>query len=294
MPIQVADVCADFLAFWAEGRDQPPARQLGLWRQLYEEPNRALFDLYYSRYGTRGRAAQVLDRLVAVGPTVRATAPRVAALVERVAPRCADLLGVADHDLRYVLMVGLFQSVAWQAEFEGAPTSFLALETEPNQDLAAVELTLAHETAHALHGLASGIRAEGTHVGEGLLWEGIAVVTTVRLCPGRPEAAYLSPAETTDVGQTRDEWLAACDRRGWELRERLLADLDRDDVRTFAAYFWEADQHAPRGLPPRAGYVVGYRLVEALLDRHHLAEVVRWPPERARTMVRQALETVGR
>jgi len=294
MPIEIADACADFLRFCDEALDQPPSRQLELWRRLYEEPNRALFDLYYSRYGTRGRAGQVLGRLLAAAPTIRETAPRVAALVERVVPRCATLLGFVEGDLRYVLMVGLFQSVAWQADFEGRPTSFLALETAPNQDLAAVELALAHETAHALHRLASGIKAEGTHVGEGLLCEGVAVLSSMRLCPGWPEAAYLLPLETTDDGQPRDAWLADCERRGPELRDRLLADLDRDDVGTFAAYFWEANQHAPRGLPPRSGYVVGRRLVEALVDRHPLVEIVRWPREQAREMIRLALEQAGR
>jgi len=295
MRIHLENICPDFLAFWDWARERSPAEQRQLWRALYEDPNRDIFDVYYSRWGDPDRLEAALHRFEEAAPRVRAIAPEAARAIRHLGPECAQLFGAPHAEVRYVLMVGLFTSDGWATHLRGEPTSFLALEWDQYSRRRDLEIMVAHEAAHSVHDQCGPFRPDSTVVGEGLFAEGLAQLASTILAPGAPEAAYLCPGgERTMVGQDCAEWVAECDRRWPELRRWLLRDLERSEVPRFAAYFWGPRHHTDpdphENVPVRAGYVVGYRVVSALSRHHNIAAMARWPAERAVAEVRQALE----
>ncbi|MEA3397820.1 MAG: hypothetical protein U9R05_10200, partial [Chloroflexota bacterium] len=79
-----------------------------------------------------------------------------------------------------------------------------------------------------------------------------------------------------------------CAARWPELRRRFLADLAKIDEPLYASYFGGKGPEA--GLPKRAGYFVGARVIQSLSQQHTLAELARWSPERAVVETRRTLE----
>lgn len=296
VPIQVENICPDFLAFWERARGHNPDDQRRLWRVLYEQRHREIFDVYYGRYGSPELLEAALHRYALVVPRILALVPDAERLASETTPRCAALFAAPSADFAWVLMVGLFASDAWAAPLRGRTAAFLALESPTLAERRSIAITVAHEAAHAVHEACAAFSlADSTLVGLGLFAEGVAVLASMLLVPGESEHAYLCPgAETTQDGQDCRAWLADCDERWPELRRRLLRDVDQDDPARFATYFWGGRHRrgdaAPTVVPVRAGYVVGYRVVGALNRHYTLPEMARWSPEQAAGAVRATLE----
>jgi hypothetical protein len=289
MPPLVENLCPDFLAFWEQAREQPPAEQERLWHALYEAPHRELFELYFTFFGARASLAPALQRYDAVAPTIRAVAPAIEEVIQAVGPRCGELFGAPEIDSAYVLMVGVFDSDSWSTNWRGRPTSFLALEAEANSQLRNLEITLAHEAAHGYHKACRPDYHTGMIVGAEAFSEGLAVLSSTLLSPGAPEAAYLCPGgDLTRDGQPCAEWVAECDQRWDLLSQSILRDLERSDPELISRYFHMHDQRQ-HPIPARAGYVVGYRLVQELARTYSVADMARWPLARVEQEFRDAL-----
>jgi len=174
--VHIENICPDFFAFWerAQGRNRPD--QVDLWRSLYEDRHRDIFEVYYGTFGRREGLEQALDRFPQAVPRMRVALASAEESMGRVVPRCAHLFEAPEADIRSVLMVGLFQSDAWATSLRGRPTSFLTLEhvTDPRW----LEITVAHETAHTLHHLCASTPladwVDSGTVGEGLFTRAIA------------------------------------------------------------------------------------------------------------------------
>jgi uncharacterized protein YjaZ len=116
----------------------------------------------------------------------------------------------------------------------------------------------------------------------GLFLEGLATFATSRLYPAAGDAAHLNMPP---------DLVAACEAQWGDLRRRILREIDRPDLDGARAYFLADPGVATQaGLPTRAGYFVGYRLVRALSHSYSIAEMARWSPDRIRTEERQVLE----
>jgi uncharacterized protein YjaZ len=85
-----------------------------------------------------------------------------------------------------------------------------------------------------------------------------------------------------------DNWIAEYSSHWTELRQRILRYLIRIDEALYGIYFHSKGPEA--GFPKRAGYYAGYRVITGLSKEYNIAEMVRWPSERAVTEVKQALE----
>lgn len=289
MPPSIENLCPDFLAFWEQARGQPPAEQEQLWDALYEAPHRELFEIYFAFFGARTNLVPAFQRYDGVIPTIRSIAPAIEALIQAVGPRCGELFGVPEIDAAYVLMVGVFNSDSWSTNWRGRPTSFLALESEANSQLRNLEITIAHEAAHGYHKACRPDNHTGMHIGADVFSEGLAVLASALVSPGAPEAAYLCPGgELTRDGQPCADWVAECDQRWGLLRQSILRDLERSDPELQSVYFHMHDQRQ-HPIPARAGYVVGYRLVQELARTYSVAEMARWPIDRVYQELRDAL-----
>jgi len=286
MPPFIENLCPDFLLFWEQACDKPLAEQKRLWQTLYEAPHRELFELYFTFFGARANLASALQRYDALVPTIRTVHPTVEQLIHTRGPRCGELFGVPEMDVAYVLLVGVFDSDSWSSTWRGRPTSFLAMEAAANTRLRDLEITIAHEAAHGYHKMCRPDYHTGMIVGGEVFAEGLAILTSTLLSPGAPEAAYLWPGgELTRHGQTCAEWVAACDQRLDLLCQSILQDLERSDPMCQSRYFHMHDQ-PQHPIPARAGYVVGYRMVQQLAKIFTVAEMARWPLARVNQELR--------
>ncbi|MEM7111064.1 MAG: DUF2268 domain-containing putative Zn-dependent protease [Chloroflexota bacterium] len=293
--LEINNICPDFVDFWAEARDQKPSLQKKLWHERYRQRHEAIFDVYFSRYGRLSSLDTALLQFEATANKVQQLAPQLTQQIERLAQASAQLFAADRADLQFVLLVGLFNSDAWVTELNGRLTTFLALEAKTNSRLSVLEVTIAHELAHAFHGELSQLKMNSTMVGEGLFLEGLAVLASTILVPERKTADYLCPGgNQTATGQDCAAWLAECKAQMPFLRQRLLQDLKISDENVYASYFWNRPQSQQAGIPLRSGYVVGYQLVKALHSRYSIAEMARWSPQQTIFEIRHALnESIG-
>jgi hypothetical protein len=61
------------------------------------------------------------------------------------------------------------------------------------------------------------------------------------------------------------------------------------DAPTHGAFFTTRLAHLHPGIPERAGYFVGYRVVAALAQHYTLAQMAAWPKDRALATLKDAL-----
>ena len=263
--MRVESIVPDFLAFWATAAGKPRDVQRRLWHELYEGPNRELFELYYTNWASPDMLDAALERFPAEAPAIAARADGLPNRVAEAAQAVAASLEQPVPEIDVQLVVGLFSSDGWVTEFRGRRTLFLAVEYMPPYD----DVFFAHECAHLVH-RATGF--DGETVAAAVVAEGFAVALSAELVPGHDEGVYLW------MRDGRDDWLAECVARGDELRARLRADLDSEDADVYASWFLGRPNDS--GLPPRCGYFVANRWIRDL--GVPLGELVRWDYARAR------------
>jgi hypothetical protein len=288
--VRIENICPDFFAFWERAEGHARGEQVDLWRTLYEDRHRDIFDVYYGAYGRPDRLGDALERFPHAVPVMRAAMATAEECIARTVPRTALLFEDPEGDVPYVLMVGLFQSDAWATSLRGQPTAFLTLEHvgSPRQ----LEITVAHEAAHTLHDRSAwpplNDWVHGGSVAEGLFSEGLAVLASARVVPRATDAEYLN-----HHGPDGPAWLAACARQWCEIRQRILGDLGQVDPPRVRAYFVANKATAAQaGLPVRAGYVTGYYILRALNRQHTVAEMARWPATRIVAELQEVLEAM--
>lgn len=282
MAVRVHNLANEFLAFWDAAEGKPYAERALLWETHYVRPHKDILDFYDQEYGpTNTPLTETFGRYPEVVADIRAAASNVEPVLKGAVEFCAELLAVPDAQTRHIVMVGRFGSNAWADVFQEVPTCFYALELMP--DLPCLAVMAAHETTHILHLPLSGLPFDGKTVAETLHLEGLATLVSSRAAPGQEGEAYLWPGYRHTIdGQGVAAWLAECRTREGELKADLLGDLDRRDPAVMRRYFVASSERAHGRTPVRAGYAVGYWLVEGLAERFSVAELARWDGERMR------------
>jgi hypothetical protein len=263
--LRVDSTVADFLAFWEAAAGESRDVQRRLWHELYEQPNRDLFDVYYTNWASPDGLDAALERFPAESATIAARAPHLPQQVAAAARATADFLEQPLPDLDVQLLVGLFSSDGWVTDFRGRRTLFLAVEYVPPYDA----VFFAHECTHLVHH-ATGF--DGDTIAAGVFAEGLAVAVSAELEPGHEEAVYLW------MRDGREDWLAECVAREEELSARLHADLDSEDADVYARWFLGRPNES--GLPARCGYFVALRWMRKV--GVPCRELVSWDYDRAR------------
>ena len=289
MAVNIDNLAETFLEFWERAKDKPTSEQISLWQTTYAEPHREILEFYEAHYNDLSLAsAEVFSRYPNVISNVRAVSSGAEVAITESVNKCAAVLDTPEPSGRHIVMVGQFSSNAWADTFECAPTCFYALELIP--DLDTLSLMVAHETAHTLHFELSDLPVDGKTVGETLLLEGLATMTSVRVAPGLKDEAYLWPGcETTTAGQKVVAWIADCTAQRAQLTRQLSNDLSKTDPATLGRYFSAGSKDLHPQTPVRAGYAVGFWLVRTLCQSFDLGEMARWNREQVGREVEQAL-----
>jgi hypothetical protein len=280
--ISVRDLVPDYLEFERAAEWRTAVERRSLWRVLYAERHRDVFECYFRNSGEPPDMEAALDRLVGSADPFPARARRTKELIRSHAPRVVELLGAGAVALPYVIMVGLFRSDGWVADLGDTPTGFFAVEQykDPPWD----EVTVVHETAHLGHVALQPEPWSDEQLGLRLMLEGLAIGATHELLPEAPEWAHFNfpPAELA-------AWLRACaevePRVGAQLRQRMTS-TDPDERDRYFSPDWLRDA---RDVPAKVGYYVGAKLVERLRQQLSIAELARLGPGEALDLAAEAL-----
>ena len=287
-PTIIDDLTGAFFAFWERAAGRRLAEQRRLWDEEYEAPHRELFAASGGRHGGPDEIAAAFGRYQQELPRLRRSVPRIKTSIATLASKLDALFETA-ATVRWVVLVGAYHSDGWLAYVDGEPVCFVAVEMLADPPLS--DVLLAHEGAHACHAQAAGSAWDGmTTLAQMLFVEGLAVVASRTVVPGMPDGTYLWPGrETTAGGGNIEAWIADCERLWPELRAALRRELDADGDDVLAAYFLGS---ASGRVPVRAGYFAGFRLVRALAERHPVAELAVWSPDRIQAEVSALLDAL--
>jgi hypothetical protein len=136
---------------------------------------------------------------------------------------------------------------------------------------------LEHELFHVHHEALHPDAPET--VGESLWEEGLATFVS----------AALNPGATHDEISVPDALIAEATPRIPELAARLLGHLD--DPATgpvYKQFFYGSSEKSP-GVPPRSGYLLGWRIAEAAGKARSLAQLAAMSPAESRALVERGL-----
>lgn len=274
--ISLRDLAPRFLDFYRAAQGVDPERRFALWKALYDfaavpptpegdKVARRLLDAAWPRYAS---ALPVIETGAAgMRPRPLAVADRVADALS--APRPLKI-GV-------VAYVGAFETNAFTNGTADGPVVAVPIE----MDVATRTLILPHEMTHAVHILTAGLSAGYTRtLGRVVFEEGLAMRTTQRLEPGRPDFAYVGEKAWFDR--------AMAERR--RIFEAIVPNLDAKDGDTL--FRFTMGQGAT-GIE-REAYVAGWVALGRLLETGRtLADLARIPEAQMPDLIARTLRDAG-
>jgi uncharacterized protein YjaZ len=146
---------------------------------------------------------------------------------------------------------------------------------------------LTHEFFHRYHFLAAGFSddlEDRQEIWRNLWAEGLATYMSEVLTPGATEAdALMLPRDLAQRAEPLTARMAA----------DLLQGLDTTDEQLFGVYFTSNPRTERHGIPPRAGYYVGYVVARRLAARHTLAELAHLQGEELHREIQQTLRELA-
>jgi hypothetical protein len=162
---------------------------------------------------------------------------------------------------------------------DGQPAMVLGVDNVAYLTPQGLPIFIAHELFHRYHYQAAGFSDDASEhqaIWRSLWVEGLATYVSGRLNPNRSLPEVLFSADLEERGTPLIPKMA-----------RQLMHGDRPDPALYGLYF-EAD---PRDsdIPPRAGYLVGYRVAEILAQHRRLSELSRLRGEPLHKEVDRAL-----
>jgi hypothetical protein len=136
---------------------------------------------------------------------------------------------------------------------------------------------LEHELFHALH---EALLPDAPETVVQSLWEeGLATFVSDALNPGASHDEISVP----------DALIAAATPRIPELASRLLGHLDDPDSGPVYKQFFYGSLEGSSEVPPRSGYVLGWKIAEAAGKTRSLAQLAAMTPAQSRALVEQQL-----
>ena len=106
-------------------------------------------------------------------------------------------------------------------------------------------------------------------------------------------SAALNPGATHDEISVPDALIAEATPRIPELSRKLLAHLDEPSAGTTYRQFFLGSTEKATEVPRASGYLIGWRIAQALGRTRSLAELAALSPAEARVEVERALRTMA-
>ncbi len=277
---RLLDTLSGFEAFAKKAGLEAPYVREGIWKDTYEAAYPEVFDAFYASDGDPSGRTAVVRELSRVRQRVERATPVVREAIEEVEAALPELLGLSsDRTPQHVLMVGTFTTNACVGRLDDDVCVFHCLEWFQSPEGAKV--LVAHETTHAWHELALGLRLPQDDAAWVAFSEGVAIIGSRALVPDRPEIDYFW------YGHPEVEtWLPWCREHRQDLLDHFRASLDVPE--TVENYFGGGMIEGQW----RVGFYLADELVRSL--GRPLPALVAMSVEEGRAAVRQALDDLAR
>jgi hypothetical protein len=227
---RILDTLPDFVTFARKAALETPYEREHLWQDIYEKAHPEVFDGFYASDGSPSGRAAIVREVSRIRKRVDEAAPVVRQAIEDVEAQLPDLLGLHDLDPTplHVLMVGTLTTNATVGCVGKDIAVFHCLEWF--QAAQGARVLVAHETTHAWHQLALGVRPPDDDAAWLAFSEGLAIAASRALVPGRPELEYFWYGH----GEVA-HWLEWCREHREELLDHFRASIEAPD--TVETYF---------------------------------------------------------
>ncbi len=273
---RILDTLDDFVTFARKAGLETPIERESLWTEIYEDAHPQVFEGFYAADGSPSGRAAIVREVNRIRKRVEEAAPVVRQAIEDAEAQLPGLLGLenAAKTPLHVLMVGTLTTNASVGCVNDDVAVFHCLEWFQKAEGARV--LVAHETTHAWHQLALGVRPPDDDVAWMAFSEGMALAASRALVPGRPELEYFWYGH----GEVA-HWLDWC----WDHREELLdhfrASIEAPE--TMETYFG--------GGMIEGQWRVGFYLADELVKNlgRPLPELIAMSVEEAQTAIRREL-----
>jgi hypothetical protein len=286
--IAVRNLMPDFWSFWRAARGRAPDVQLQLWRQLYQEPNTAVFADLESTCSA-DLQSDVLEKqyfpiLESLIPAMRALSASLPNAIISVEARFTK----AFPDMRwrgpiYVMAsVGCFNGRSQL--IQGQQALLLGVDDMAGLHETNVRPLITHEMFHRYHYFHFAFEPELPQPLWVRLWaEGLATFVAHRLNPG---------ASTYDLTSISPREISRMDSRLRVVTERFMHRLNSTSPADATAYF--SDDSGDKQVPSRVGYYLGLEVAQYLARRYSMQTMAHWDRAQARPHVLVALQHSAR
>lgn len=273
--INIRDISKEFCKFWDTAKDKSFEEKSKLWKELYEEPNRDVFDNHLSLFRIVVKDFQLEDRYEYSFNRYNKEIENINAIscvieekINETVLKCKELFEVSKDNpmvLNFITMVGLYFGDGWVSTFKDKPTTFFAMERMPSPNN--LGIFLAHEITHCIHQNLTEFSDELT-LAERLFIEGFAVLSSEILNPGQAPVVYLK------LGSDDDAWYELCKKKWQDAKKDIVENLYNTTDEYVAKYFMDGDA------PTRSGYTYGYFMVKKLSESYPLSDMIQWKRDR--------------
>ncbi len=286
--IAVRNLMPDFWNFWRAARDRAPDVQVQLWRQLYQEPNAAVFGDLRRTCG-KDLQSDVLEKqyfpiLKSWVPAMRTLSASVPSAIISVETRFTK----AFPDMRWKGPVYIMASVGCfngrSQLIQGQQALLLGIDDMAGLHETNVRPLITHEMFHRYHYFHFAFEPELPQPLWVRLWaEGLATFVAHRLNPDAStyELTWISPEEISRM----DSQLSIMTGR---FMQRMSSTSQGDAT----AYF--SDDSGDTRIPARVGYYLGLEVARYLARRYSMQTMAHWNRAQAKPHVLVALQHLAR
>lgn len=289
LKLYIKNISKVFCDFWNRAQELEIQEQKLLWEQIYEEPNKDIFDCLSvilsegdSVFSFDNKLEECLNIYNRCFGSIKEVNRIIDETIESICKKCSELYKIDDLELHFIIMVGQFFSNAFVAPYKGNNTAFYFLEKMPEQKYTGV--LLAHEITHLFHfsQLIHKDKEYNPSLAERIFIEGLACFASSRICPNFTLSEYLW------FSSSWEQWVIDCKRKMSYFKDEIFNSIESTDFYYFNKYF-VGDGKNKEGIPTRIGYLLGYYILENLHKTYSVEEMIRWDSEKIKKEVRSSV-----
>lgn len=286
MIIKIRDISNMFCTFWENAHMLNFEEQKLLWKQLYEAPNKDIFEhfdcifkLSNKNYSIDNDLKECFEKYPVQYDDIKLLSNIINGNIDKICKRCSEVFIINDLELNFVTMVGQFRANAFVTPFNGT-TAFYFLEQMPQQRY--LNLLLAHEITHLFQFSLLNKKEYKPTIADYLFMDGLACFASGIICPDLSKSEYLC------FDSESDQWLLDCEKYLPNLKSEIINDTESTEYSIISKYFTGNIEYNS-GIPKRIGYALGYDIIAYLNKTYTLDELILWNTDRINKEVKSVI-----
>ncbi|MFC1612234.1 DUF2268 domain-containing putative Zn-dependent protease [Patescibacteria group bacterium] len=246
----------------------PKNKQYIIWKKLFEEKHKNLFDVYYN-WGKKKLSRKLFYKYGYNTKLIVKNESYAIKNCEKILQKISKIIPIPNK-LTVILFIGLHQTNGFVDKYKNGFVTFMNLEDNP--DNYTLKIFLTHELLHNIHLIKNPDiyywKGSKTNWYNSLILEGVATyLTSKALNINRADALWGNFMNKKE----KREFMDWCNKNKIKLKKQLLAQIDK--TKKEESQFFGGRR--PRGCPYwRTGYFLGLDFVEKLSKKMKIEEII--------------------